>query len=132
MDAEMLKQFDEEKIQNIIDKKAPGGIKIGKKGKIQLDISYEKHVSHRHGLNSGLKELVDTSPDSNTKKLRFQHIDSKNISHDLFVNVGVGINPKVEKEFKKLCQKHSELFFTDDDFFPYSVFICISKICQKI
>ena len=115
----MLQQFDDENIQAIIDKKAPAGIKIGQKGNVKLDISYEKHVSHRHGLSSGLKELKDTSPDSKTKKLEFRHVDSKNIAHNLYVNVGVGIDKKVEKEFKKLCEEHSELFFTEDDFFPY-------------
>lgn len=119
MDTEMLQQFHDENIQEVINKRAPAGIKLGKKSEVNIDTSYAKKVPHLHGLDSGMKELKDTSPESKTKKIFFNHKDSKNILHKLYVNVGIGINMRVEREFQKLCQKHSELFFDDEDFFPY-------------
>lgn len=119
MDEEMLKQFEDQEIQDIINKKAPGGIKFGAKSKVEIDTSYAKRVPHLHGLDSGMKELTDNSPESETKKIFFQHVDAKGIIHALFVNVGVDITPTMEQKFKKLCEKHSGLFFDDKDFFPY-------------
>ena len=40
MDEEMLKQFEDEEIQEIINQKAPGGIKIGKKSKVEVDTTH--------------------------------------------------------------------------------------------
>ena len=119
MDEEMLKQFDDEEIQNIIKKKAPGGIKFGEKSKVEVDASYAKRVPHLHGLDSGMKQLSDNSPESKTKKIHFKHTDARGIVHDLDVNVGLNITPDLEQKFKKLCEKHSDLFFEDEDFFPY-------------
>ena len=48
MDEEMLKQFDDEEIQEIINQEAPGGIKIGKKTKVEIDTTYAKKVPYLH------------------------------------------------------------------------------------
>ena len=93
----MLKQFDDEEIQQVIDKKAPVGIRIGKKSNVVVDASYAKRVPQMHGLDSGIKELTDDSPESETKKIYFQHVDSKGIAHDISVNVGVNISASMEK-----------------------------------
>ena len=68
----MLKQFEDQEIQDIINKKAPGGIKFGAKSKVEIDTSYAKRVPHLHGLDSGMKELTDNSPESETKKIFFE------------------------------------------------------------
>ena len=119
MDEEMLKQFDDEEIQQVIDKRAPGGIKLGKKSDVVVDASYAKTVPYMHGLESGLRKLQDDSPESETKKLKFYHVDSRGKKHELYVNVGVNITRKTEERFKSLCQKYSELFYEDENFFPY-------------
>jgi len=95
MDDEMLKQFDDDEIQQIINEKAPGGIKIGKKSSVEVDASYAKRVPYLHGLESGLKELTDDSPESKTKKIYFKHVDTKGVIHDLYVNVGVNITKHI-------------------------------------
>ena len=115
----MLKDFEDLEIQNLINEKAPGGIKIGKKTKIKVDNSYARTIPQLHGLESGIKELEDDSPESLTKKVYFNHRDKAGKVHELYVNVGVDIERNIEKQFQKLCEKHSELFYDDPDFFPF-------------
>ena len=100
---------------------APGGIVFGKKeeSEIEVEADIKKTLSGTFGLDD-FSEEVPRNTDSN---MDWEPIYINSVvngkNQKIEIRIGKGYSPQIKKRLKRLFSRFSDVFETDESFFPY-------------
>ena len=114
-----LDEFRTEKIQEKIDKHAPGGISFPKpSGELMFDSSYQRSLARHYGYEpSKGEELSSDIPKSTQPPIKLTHVDKHHKVHNFEIECGLK-SEYLRKKLTNFLQKRSRVFFSNPDNHP--------------